>query len=316
MLLVRVVTCGLAFPDILVVEGKHMMSREPPFSPASEIAGEVVAVGEGAEDEFAVGNRVFGNALSGGLAPFAIMSATSAFKIPDGVSTSIAAGLELNYGTVYHGLKDLCRLKSGEKLLVLGASGGVGMAAVDIGQALGAEVIACASTSAKLAACREAGASSCINYVTAGDGDFKAALKQAGVYGDIDVVLDPVGGRWSEPSMRALGWGGRFLVVGFASGGATPKAAIPKIPLNLALLNEREVIGCFWGMWKARNPQANRRNIEEVLELVRSGRLRPLVSQTYPVGKFREAFEAMMTRKVLGKINIQIGQDVPGKAKL
>ena len=182
-----------------------------------EVSGEITEVGAGVKG-FAVGDRVFGAPVGGALKPVALMEASRAHKIPDGVDPAIPAGFEMNYGTAYHALHDLAQVQAGERVLVLGASGGVGMAAIDIGVALGAEVVACASTAAKLAACEAAGATTLINYA---EGDFKGALKAAGVYSNVDVVYDPVGGALSEVAMRALGWGGRFVVVGFAAGGAS-----------------------------------------------------------------------------------------------
>lgn len=305
---VKVLSCGLAFPDVLTVEGKHIMKKEAPFVPASEVSGEVVEVGEGCEEHgFKVGDRVFGTTMDGGLQQFALLPADGVYALPPSVPVDVGAGFELNYGTTYHGLKDIARLRAGETLLVLGASGGVGMAAIDIGVALGAEVVACASTAAKLAACEAAGATTLVNYT---DGSFKAALKEAGVYGNVDVVYDPVGGAFAEVAMRALGWGGRYVVVGFAAGGATPKDAIPSFPLNLALLNEREILGCFWGAWKVRDGnEGNRKNVDEMLALVAAGKLKPLISKTYRLDQYAEAFDAMMTRKVVGKIVIRVGDD-------
>ena len=308
MLKVKVMSCGLAFPDVLTVEGKHIMKKSAPFVPASEVSGVVVEVGEDCEDYgFAVGDRVFGTTMDGGLQQHVLLPAFAVYRLPAGVPIDVGAGFELNYGTTYHGLKDIAKLAAGETLLVLGASGGVGMAAIDIGVALGARVVACASTAAKLAVCEAAGATTLINYT---EGDFKGALKAAGVYSNIDVVYDPVGGAFSEVAMRALGWGGRFVVVGFAAGGATPKDAIPSFPLNLALLNERQVLGCFWGAWKAMDGnEGNRHNVEEMLTLVAAGKLKPLISHTYRLDQYADAFEAMMNRKVVGKITIRISDE-------
>ena len=246
MIRIKVLACGLDFPTMLVMEGKHMMKKTPPFVPGSDVCGVVVSIRENDAKEFdiSVGDTVFGVSQTGAMSEYALMIVENAYKVPKGVSPAIAAGFEMNYGTTYHGLIDLANLREGETLLVLGASGGVGMAAIDIGKAMGARVVACASSSKKLDMCRSAGADILINYA---EGDFKKALKQAKVYGRVDVVYDPVGGKFSEPAMRALAWGGRFIVIGFASGGSNPKSGIPKIPLNLALLNERKILGVFWG---------------------------------------------------------------------
>lgn len=249
-LLVQVLACGLAFPDVLVIEGKHMMKRAPPFSPAGEVCGTIVEIGDGVEG-FAVGDKVFGAAISGGLAELTRIPSHTCYKLPEGVDPILAAGFELNYGTSWHGIVDIARLQAGETMLVLGASGGVGMAAIDIGRSIGANVVACASTEAKLQACIEQGADETINYSDDDGTTFKEKLKAAGIYGDIDVVFDPVGGTLSEPAMRGLGWGGRHLVIGFAAGGDTPTDAIPKLPINLALLNERAIQG---GQCKKKSP--------------------------------------------------------------
>ena len=313
---VRVLSCGLAFPDVLTVEGKHIQKKAAPFVPASEVCGIISAVGAGVTSAFGFreGDCVFGTTNSGGLRQHTILPAMGAYKLPDGVGVDVGAGFELNYGTTFHGLVDLGRLRAGETLLVLGASGGVGMAAIDIGVALGAEVVACASTAAKLAACEKAGAATLVNYA---EGDFKQALKDVGVYGSVDVVFDPVGGKFSETAMRSLGWGGRHVVVGFAAGGANPKSAIPRFPLNLALLNEREILGCFWGAWKFRDGnETNRKNIDRCLEMVRSGKMNPVVSHTYALADYASAFDAMMSRRVIGKITIKVGDDDATASKL
>jgi len=313
---VRVISAGLAFPDVLVVEGKHIQKKQAPFVPASEVCGTIVAMGvDGADAGFKVGDVIFGLAKTGAMSEYALMDVENAYHVPVGVSPHVAAGFEVNYGTTWHGLIDLASLKEGETLLVLGASGGVGMAAIDIGKAVGAKVVACASTQAKLDACAAAGADVLINYVTDGGGDFKAALKKHGVYGSVDVVYDPVGGRFSEPSIRALAFGGRFIVVGFASGGATPKDAIPKIPLNLALLNERVIRGVFWGAWKMMTGnEGNRENMGKMMDLVQRGKLKPVVSKVYAFEDYAAAFDDMMNRKVVGKVCI--GISATGKARL
>jgi len=197
-------------------------------------------------------------------------------------------------------------MKAGERLLVLGASGGVGASAIDLGKALGATVIACASTEEKLEFCKAAGADHLINYEK---DDLRAELKKIKMDGRVDVVYDPVGGRWSEPALRSMGWGGRYLVVGFAAGGEVPKNAIPSLPLNLALLNERQILGVLWGMWKARDGnKGNAQNIATMMKMVQEGRLKPVVSRVYPLeGSFREACDDIMGRRVMGKVCVQPG---------
>ena len=303
--IVKVLSCGLAFPDVLTILGKHIGRRQPPFVPGSEVCGEVTSVGEGVTD-LVIGDRVFGSAPSGALGEEAEVVAAGVYKMPEGVDPNVAAGFELNYGTTYHGLVDIAKLQKGETLLVLGASGGVGAAAIDIGKAVGATVIACASSTAKLQFCKEAGADVLINYETA---SLRDELKRLKLDGKVDVVYDPVGGKWSEPAIRSLAWGGRFLVVGFASGGEVPKDAIPKVPLNLALLGERQIQGVFWGAWKARDGnEANSKNINQMMSWILEGRLNPVISKVYPLDDtFQNAFDDMMSRRVMGKICIQPG---------
>ena len=308
---VRVLSCGLAFPDVLIVEGKHITKSEPPFVPTNDVCGRIVALGDVDEDdvdvpEFAVGDVVFGVAITGGLSEFALLSAANTYHVPAGVEPQIAAGFEVNYGTTWHGLVDLAGLSSGEILLVLGASGGVGMAAIDIGKAMGATVVACASTDEKLNACRAAGADVLINY-SGGAKALKQALKAADVYGSIDVVYDPVGGTLSEVSLRALAWGGRFLVVGFASGGMSPKEGIPRPPLNLVLLNERKVLGVFWGAWKMRDGnEKNRKNMNTMMDMVSKRTLRPVITKVYDMRDFMQAFNDMVQRRVTGKVCVAV----------
>jgi NADPH2:quinone reductase len=287
-----------------------MMKRRPPYTPVNEMGGTIVSIGADVQN-FKVGDRVFGTCISGGMAEYATAAEEGLYLVPEGVSMDTVAGFEVNYGTTYHGLVDLAKLKKDEVLLVLGASGGVGMAAIDIGKACGATVIACASNQEKMQMCLDAGADVVINYV---EKDLRKELKRLEYDGSVDVVYDPVGGKWSEPSIKSLGLGGRFLVVGFASGGATPKDAIPKIPLNLALLNERQILGVFWGHWKAMDGnEQNTENIAVMMKWIAEGKLKPLVSKVYDFSNYMEAFEAMMGRKVVGKIVIK---PVNGSAKM
>ena len=303
--LVRVLACGLCFPDVLVVEGKHVSQMTAPYVPGNEIAGEVIAVGDDVTS-IAVGDVIFGTCYSGGLAEEALLLEQDCYVVPPTIDPNHVAGFEVNYGTTYHGLVDIAKICEGETLLVLGAAGGVGLAAVDLGHALGARVVACASTAEKLEHCRRAGADVLINYVTDAGGDFKQALKDAGVYGDIDVVYDPVGGAFTEVGLRSLSFGGRIVIVGFASGGTNPKSAIAKLPANLALLNERQILGCLWGYWKMRDGNVqNRRNINAMVSMIEEGKLKPVVSATYTFTTYLQAFDAIMSRKVVGKVTVQ-----------
>jgi NADPH:quinone reductase-like Zn-dependent oxidoreductase len=246
-IVINVLSCGIAFPDVLSVMGKHISVPTAPFVICGDVAGRAIEIGEGVQG-FQVGDIVFGKALFGGAATEAVLDTTSGncYHVPEGVPPHVTAGFEINYGTTYHGLIDIAKLQKGETLLILGASGGIGMSAIDIGKAVGAHVVACASSEEKLEYCREAGADDTINYEEA---DLRETLRERYPKG-VDVVYDPVGGKWSEPALRATGWGGRFVVCGFAAGGETPKDAIPRIPLNLALLNERQILGVMWGYWK------------------------------------------------------------------
>ena len=220
-LLVEVHAAGLSFPDLLIMQGKHMIRMKPPYVPGSEVCGRVVAAGS--STGYLKGDWVFGSTKTGGLAEFCLMEVEDTYLLPRGVAPVAAAGFELNYGTAFHGLSDLADLQADDILLVLGASGGVGLAAVGIGKMRGARVVACASSGAKRRACQAAGADMVLDYGRDGVG-FRETLSEAGIYGAVDVVFDPVGGQWSETSLRALGWGGRFVTVGFAAGGVNPKA--------------------------------------------------------------------------------------------
>ena len=292
---IAVESCGITFPDILTVEGKHFQKRAPPFVPCSEVAGVVAEVGPGVQG-VKLGDRVFGVTASGALATQAVLSADSCYVLPAGLDVHVAAGFEVNYGTTWHGLVDLAGLCEGETLLVLGASGGVGMAAIDIGKAVGAHVIACASTAEKLAACEAQGADVVVKYSEKG---FKQQLVEAGAYGSVDVVYDPVGGRFTETALKSLGFGGRLIVVGFASGGANPNGAIPRIPANQVLLNERRVIGLFWGVWKFGHRDEHRANMDRMLRLVQSGKLRPTVSKVFAFEDHVAAFAHLMRRQAV-----------------
>lgn len=301
---VDVLSAGLAFPDILTVGGKHISKPPTPFVVGAEVCGRITAVGEGVKD-WKLGDTVFGTSATGGIAEEAELFAKGIYQLPLGVNPTVAAGFELNYGTTWHGIVDLGGLQAGETLLVLGASGGVGAAAIDIGKAHGATVVACASSEEKLAFCESAGADHLINYEK---DDLRTELKKMKLDGRIDMVYDPVGGRWAEPAMRSLGWAGRYLVIGFAAGGETPKDAIPKLPLNLALLNERKILGVFWGAWKDQDKnQGNKKNIHTMMEMVRDGKLKPEVSKVYEMetSSFHEACKVIMGRQVLGKVCLQ-----------
>jgi NADPH2:quinone reductase len=250
---VAVHACGLNFPDTLIVRGRYQFKPPFPFAPGGEVAGVVEAVGDGV-DRFAPGDRVFGLTGWGGFAEEILLGQDVLTAVPDGMDLDVAAAFTMAYGTTLYALMDRARLARGETLLVLGAAGGVGLAAVEIGKALGARVIAAASTEEKLAVCKEHGADELVRY---GGVDLKQAVKGLG---GADVVYDPVGGPYAEPALRTMNWDGRYLVIGFAAG------EIPAIPLNLVLLKGCSVVGVFWGAFTARDPERNRAHLETLLQ--------------------------------------------------
>ena len=294
-LLVSVKASGVNFPDVLVIQNKYQFTPELPFSPGSEIAGVVRQVGEGVHG-FMPGDRVMAHIRSGGYAEEVVVDEGLVAPVPAGLDFTVAASFGLVYATAYHALKDRAEIKAGETLLVLGAAGGVGLAAVELGKLLGARVIACASSDEKLETCKRFGAELTINYERE---DLRAALKNLGRA--VDVVLDPVGGRYSEPAVRAMAWKGRYLVVGFASG------EIPKIPLNLALLKCCSIVGVFWGEFAKREGDLNAANLKELTAWLRAKKIKPLVSASYPLERAADALNDIMNRKVQGKIVLVTG---------
>ena len=293
--LVEIAYAGLNFFDTLIIEGKYQVKPKPPFSPAGEFSGRVVALGPGAQ-VFEVGDRVMGVCSYGAAAEQIAIPTTRLVKIPDGLALDKAAGLSVTYGTSMHALKQRAEMKAGETLFVLGASGGVGLAAVEIGNAMGARVIAGASSEEKLAFTRRYGAADTIN--TAGD-DMRARLKELAPKG-VDVVYDPVGGPLTEAALRSLAWKGRLLVIGFASG------EIPRPPLNIPLLKGCDIRGVYWGEFIAREPEAHRENVAQLMDWARSGTLSVHVHATYPLEEYRKAFDAIAKRQVLGKTLLQL----------
>jgi NADPH2:quinone reductase len=284
--------CGVNFPDVLLVQGKYQVKPPVPFSPGVEIAGVVKEVGEGVT-HVKPGDPVAGSVPYGGFAEEVLAPAKNLLPVPPDLDMRVAAAFTLTYGTSYHALADCARLQAGETLLVLGAAGGVGLAAVELGKLLGARVIAAASSEAKLATCERFGADVIINYEQE---DLREALKRAGGTAGIDVVYDPVGARFAEPAMRSLAWRGRYLVIGFAGG------EIPRLPLNLALLSERSIVGVYWGAWSAREPESNRANLARVLDWIMQGKAKPLVSRTFPLARAADALNDLANRRVLGKV--------------
>lgn len=292
----RVHACGVNFPDILMMAGKYQSKPDMPFSPGGEVSGEVVAVGEGV-DRLRPGQRVLGMAGHGGMAEEICLPAVAVVPIPDSMDYETAAGFILTYGTSYHALKQRARLQEGETLLVLGAAGGVGLAAVELGRLMGARVIAAASSAEKLELAGEYGASEFINYA---EENLKERVKELTDGRGADVIYDPVGGELFDQCMRSVAWKGRVLVIGFASG------EIPKVPVNLALLKGCEIVGVFWGAFTQREPEAHEENTRELLQYVSEGKLKPHVSATFPLEEAGEALAMLAERKALGKVIVTV----------
>lgn len=293
---IRVAAAGINFPDSLILAGTYQFKATPPFAPGGECVGVVTEVGEGVKG-LAVGDRVLAFSTHGMLAEEVCVAAFQAVKVTVPMSDAEAAGFLITYGTCLYALERRGGLKAGETLAVLGAAGGVGVAAIQLGKALGARVIACASTDEKLAVCKAQGADVLVNTTTS---RLKDALKAATDGSGVDVVLDAVGGGQSEDAVRALAWRGRLLVIGFASG------TIPSLPLNLTLLKGASVTGVFWGAYTAREPDAFHADVAKLFELYAAGKLKPVVSGTYPLARGGEAIRALMDRKATGKLVVTI----------
>jgi NADPH:quinone reductase len=296
---VEVAYAALNFFDTLMIEGKYQLKAAPPFSPASEFSGRVVALGPDTEG-FKVGDRVMGSIGHGAARERIAVHARQIAHVPDGLPLDKAAGLSITYGTSLHALKQRAEMKPGEWLCVLGASGGVGLAAVEIGVAMGAKVIACASSDDKLAFARRYGATESVNYATE---DLRARLKEITGGKGVDVVYDPVGGALTEAALRSLAWKGKLLVIGFASG------EIPKPPLNLTLLKGCDIRGVYWGEFIRREPEANRDNVSQLLRWAESGVLGVHIHAKYSLEEYKPAFEAIAKRQTLGKTLFRIGED-------
>ncbi len=289
---IRVRAAALNFLDTLITRGKYQYKPELPFSPGAEIAGEIDRVGPEVE-EFSPGQRVCAYLGWGGTRDRVVARAEHVIPVPDEVSDTIAAGVNVTYGTALHGLRDRARLESGETVAVLGASGGAGLAAVEVATQLGARVIAVASSPEKLDICRQHGADQLLNYTTT---DLKQGLRDLTGGRGVDVIYDCVGGDHAEPALRSIAWMGRFCVVGFAAG------AIPRIPLNLVLLKSCDIVGVFWGESARRNPRGHRNNIETVLKWVAAGDLRPHTHATLPLAETAEAIRMLDRREAAGKV--------------
>jgi NADPH2:quinone reductase len=297
--LLAVKACGVNYPDLLIIEDRYQFKPERPFSPGGEVAGVVAAVGEGVTG-LKPGDRVIGSCGWGGMAEKLRIEAASCIAIPAAMPFDVASALVLTYGTSIYALKDRAKLKKGETLLVLGAAGGVGLSAVELGKAYGARVIAAVSSEQKLALAKKHGADSGVVYPPgpfdkAGSKALADLFKTACGENGADVIYDPVGGDYSEAALRSIAWEGRFLVVGFPAG-------IPKLPLNLTLLKSCQVVGVFWGAFTRRDPKANADNVAELMTMYSKGAIKPLVSERYPLARAGEAIAMLAARKAMGKI--------------
>jgi NADPH2:quinone reductase len=300
---IAVRACGVNFPDLLIIQDLYQYKPSRPFAPGAEVAGVVDAVGEGV-DNVAPGDRVLLSPVRSGMAEKAVGPATNCWKIPESMPFDEAAALLMTYGTSQHALKDRAQLRPGETLLVLGAAGGVGLAAVELGKAMGARVVAAASSAEKLELAREHGADDGVQY-SAGPLDkaqaralserFKAACGAGGAH----VIYDGVGGDYTEPALRAIGWQGRHLVVGFTAG-------IPKLPLNLPLLKGCQIVGVFWGEFTTRCPAAHAANVAALMSLYLDGRIKPAVTERYPLARGAEAIARLGARAARGKMVVII----------
>jgi len=295
-IVVDVAAAGINFPDVLSIAGKYQVKSPTPFIPGNEGSGVVAALGPGVR-QFAVGDRVIFNTRGGAFAEKCAADAHAVFPLPDWLDFEQGAGFSVTYGTSYHALKQSAHLKPGETVLVLGAAGGVGVTAVEIAKAMGARVIAAASSEDKLNFAREAGADELINYSTI---SLKDTVKELTDGNGVDVVYDPVGGELADQAFRATAWHGRYLVVGFASG------EIPKFPANIALLKEASIIGVWWGTWAAKNPRVQMQNVMELAALIQQGALKPRVTESYALDDYVDAFRAITERRARGKVILRI----------
>ena len=300
---VAVKACSINYPDVLIIEDKYQFKPARPFAPGSEISGVIDSLGEGVTG-WKVGDRVIATTGSGGLVEKIALDANRLFRLPEGRSFAEGASLLLTYGTTIHALLDRGHLIEGNNLLILGAAGGVGLAAIELGKAFGARVVAAVSSEEKAAVARDAGADETIVYGRAPfDKEQSKALaeqfKAAGGKDGFDVIYDPVGGDYAEPALRSIGWEGRYLVVGFPAG-------IPRLPLNLTLLKSCDVCGVFWGAFAARDPKANAAHIDRLFRLWKDGRIAPRVTETFPFERGGDAIAKMAARGAIGKLVVEV----------
>lgn len=289
---IDVQAAGVNFPDVLIVQGKYQFRPELPFVPGSEVSGVIRSVANDVTT-FKAGDKVIAFVPTGGFGQQLLAPAQALIPMPPNMDFDTAAAITLTYGTSYHAIVDRAKLKNGENMLILGAAGGVGLAAIEIGKALGARIIACASTDEKLEVCRQHGADVLINYSKE---DLREAVKAATGGKGADVIYDPVGGDFAEPAFRSIAWGGRYLVVGFANG------EIPKLPLNLTLLKGASLVGVFWGEFTKRDPKGNMSNMRQLLQWLQEGQIKPRISGRYKLEEAAQALNDMAARKVTGKV--------------
>ena len=294
--LIRIGAAGLNFPDLLIVQNKYQFKPEPPFVPGAEFAGVIEAVGEGVSVN-QIGQAVACLAGTGGFATHAVVRLALCMPLPPKVPLSDGAALIMTYGTTHHALFDRGQLQSGETLLVLGAAGGVGTAAIQLGKAIGAHVIAAASSEEKCALCRALGADQTINYgAFKSPTDLREAIKSLTAGRGVDVIYDPIGGEWAEPAFRSIAWRGRYLVIGFAAGD------IPSLPLNLTLLKGASVVGVFYGGFAKQEPGANAAMLGELAGLYSRGLIKPVIDTELPMRELKQAYTKLQSRSVLGKV--------------
>lgn len=292
--------CGVNFPDALIIQNKYQFKPPLPFSPGAEAAGIVKETGEGVAN-LKPGDKVIASATCGGFAEEMLAAANRCVPIPAGVDFAVASAFSLTYGTSFYALKDRAHLKAGEKLVVLGAAGGVGISAVELGKAMGAQVIAAASTQEKVDLARKFGADDGFVYPSGPlskdqQKSFSDTIKRLTGGQGADVLYDPLGGDYAEPALRAMNWEGRYLVIGFAAGD------IPRVPLNLALLKSCDIVGVFWGAWMEREPQAGFANVTQLADWIAKGKLKPHISARFPLERTGEAIRLLMDRKAQGKV--------------
>jgi NADPH2:quinone reductase len=298
-IVVSVKACGVNFPDVLIIENKYQFKPALPFAPGAEIAGVVKELGDGVT-RCKVGDRVIASVGNGGMQEEVVVDPNRCIPMPEGMAFDVAAGLILTYGTSHYALKDRAKLKAGETLVVLGAAGGVGLSAVELGKVMGARVIAAASSQEKVDLAKKHGADDGFVYPSGKltrdqQKELSEQIKAATGGKGADVLYDPVGGDYAEPAVRAMNWEGRYLVIGFTAG-------IPSVPLNLTLLKSCDILGVFWGAFTARNPKRNQEHLAEIMQWTVDGKLRPYISAHFPLARAGEAIRMLADRKAMGKV--------------